>query len=194
MPTHALKVVILLATFNGADYVAEQLASFAAQSYEDWELLISDDGSSDGTIEIIREFAVNCPQRIKLVEGPRLGFWQNLLFLARLVTESAGDLFAFSDQDDIWLPTKTQRAVDWFANELSDVPRLYFTRTKLIGERAESLGSSPLFKRKPSFQNALVQNIGGGGHIRSLPALEAWSSMILVPVLDTDSMGELNWL
>jgi glycosyltransferase involved in cell wall biosynthesis len=162
VPTQAFKVVILLATFNGADYIAEQLASFAAQSYEDWELLVSDDGSSDRTVEIIREFAEGRPQRIRLVEGPRQGFWRNFLFLTRLAAESAGDLFAFSDQDDIWLPTKIQRAVDWFANEPSDVPRLYFTRTQLIGEHAESLGWSPLFKRKPSFQNALVQNIGGG--------------------------------
>jgi glycosyltransferase involved in cell wall biosynthesis len=162
VPTHASKVVILLATFNGASYIAEQLASFAAQSYENWELLVSDDGSSDSTVEIIREFAINRRQRIKLVEGPRQGFWQNFLFLTRLAAESTGDLFAFSDQDDIWLPTKIQRAVDWFANEPSDVPRLYFTRTQLIGEHAESLGSSPLFKRRPSFQNALVQNIGGG--------------------------------
>ena len=162
VPAHTLKVVILLATFNGADYIAEQLASFVAQSYEDWELLVSDDGSSDSTVEIIRKFAVSSPHRIKLVEGPRQGFWQNFLFLTRLASESTGDLFAFSDQDDIWLPTKIQRAVDWFASEPSDIPKLYFTRTQLIGEHAELLGSSPLFKRRPSFQNALVQNIGGG--------------------------------
>lgn len=157
------KIVILLAAFNGAKHIAEQLDSFVTQSHQNWELVVSDDGSSDGTIEIVRRFAASVPQNVSLIQGPRRGFWRNFLSLARQAEHSDGDLFAFSDQDDIWLPQKLERAAKWFvADGLPEVPRLYFTRTALMEEDGSPAGLSPLFRRSPSFQNALVQNMGGG--------------------------------
>lgn len=162
MPSRDQKIVILLATFNGAEHIREQLESFAAQSHENWELIVSDDGSTDGTVEIVRDFERSVPQRVHLIGGPRKGFWQNFLFLAKQVGPSDAELFAFSDQDDIWLRHKLERAEKWFAAGAPEVPRLYFTRTELIEEDGRPLGLSPLFRRRPSFQNALVQNMGGG--------------------------------
>jgi glycosyltransferase involved in cell wall biosynthesis len=162
---HALrdqKIVILLAAFNGAAHITEQLESFVAQSHSNWELLVSDDGSTDETIDLIRRFASSIPQKVSLIEGPRRGFWQNFLSLLRQADQADGDLFAFSDQDDIWLPEKLERATKWFGKIEQDVPSLYFTRTELIDQAGRRIGYSPLFGRNPSFQNALVQNIGGG--------------------------------
>ncbi|WP_338824987.1 glycosyltransferase family 2 protein [Bradyrhizobium septentrionale] len=156
------KIVILLATFNGAEHIAEQLESFAAQTHQNWELVVSDDGSTDRTVEIVREFGRSVPQRINIVEGPKKEFWQNFLSLVRRTNPSDAELFAFSDQDDIWLPEKLETAAKWFVTGASNVPRLYFTRTTLIEQDGKSAGLSPLFRRRPSFQNALVQNIGGG--------------------------------
>ncbi len=73
-----------------------------------------------------------------------------------------GDLFAYSDQDDVWFPEKLAKAVSWFEARPTDQPALYFTRTELIEEGGAPIGFSPLFVRAPTFQNALVQNIGGG--------------------------------
>ena len=156
------KIVILLAAFNGAAHIAEQLESFVSQSHRNWELVVSDDGSTDETIDIVRRFGCSVPQKVSLIEGPRRGFWQNFLYLLRQAEQSDGDLFAFSDQDDIWLPEKLERATKWFGKIEQDVPGLYFTRTELIDQAGNRIGSSPLFGRIPSFQNALVQNIGGG--------------------------------
>jgi glycosyltransferase involved in cell wall biosynthesis len=155
------KVSILLATFNGAEFLPEQLQSFCDQTYFNWELLVSDDGSVDQTTAIVEAFAKRVPQKVTLRQGPRNAFWQNFLSMVRL-TDVESDLFAYSDQDDVWLPEKLARSVDWFASIPQDQPGLYFTRTMLISPNGKPLGYSRLFERGPSFQNALVQNIGGG--------------------------------
>src|SRR5260370_25475549 len=155
------KIVILLGAFNGAEFLPEQLQSFCDQTYINWELLVSDDGSTDQTAAVIQAFAKRVPQKVTLRQGPGKRFWRNFLSMARLPDEE-GDFFAYSDQDDIWLPGKLARAVDWFAEIPPDRPSLYFTRTILIDRHGKLLGYSPLFERAPSFQNALVQNIGAG--------------------------------
>ena len=90
-----------------------------------------------------------------------MGFWQNFVSLVRS-DDVDGDLFAYSDQDDVWFPEKLAKAVSWFEARPTDQPALYFTRTELIEEGGAPIGFSPLFVRAPTFQNALVQNIGGG--------------------------------
>jgi glycosyltransferase involved in cell wall biosynthesis len=155
------KIVILLATRDGADFLPEQLDSFRTQTYGHWELLVSDDGSTDDTVEIVRNFATTVAQRVDLQCGPQQGFWQNFVSLVRGVTVD-GDLFAYSDQDDIWHPEKLARAAAWFSARPDAHPALYFTRTELITGDGILVGFSPLFARAPTFRNALVQNIGGG--------------------------------
>ena len=163
-PSHlppAPKIVILLATRNGAAFIQEQLDSYRTQTYGNWELLVSDDGSTDDTIKIIEQFAKQVPQRVMVRRGPQMGFWQNFVSLVRS-DDIDGDLFAYSDQDDVWFPEKLAKAVSWFEARPTDQPVLYFTRTELIEAGGTPIGFSPLFVRAPSFQNALVQNIGGG--------------------------------
>src|ERR1700694_3446090 len=104
------KVVILLGTFNGAEFLPEQLQSYRNQSHSNWELLVSDDGSTDRSVEIVNEFARGVSQLVVVRRGPQQGFWQNFVSMVRS-DEVAGDLFAYSDQDDIWFPEKLAKAV-----------------------------------------------------------------------------------
>lgn len=161
------KISILLATFNGARHLASQLHSLKDQSYQNWELFVSDDGSEDNTIEIVCDFAREVPQRVVIVEGPRQGFWRNFLSLLRRtdIFSSPEALLAFCDQDDVWFSNKLSRAAAWFSSRPPDVPALYFSRTQLMNEEGEIIGLSPLFTRPTSFRNALVQSIGGGNTI-----------------------------
>jgi glycosyltransferase involved in cell wall biosynthesis len=161
LPAASPKVVILLATRNGAAFVQEQLDSYRTQTYGNWELLVSDDGSTDDTIKIVEEFAKHVPQRVVVREGPRQGFWQNFVSLVKS-DDIDGDLFAYSDQDDVWFADKLAKAVNWFEARPAVQPALYFTRTALVEEDGTPAGFSPLFTRPASFRNALVQNIGGG--------------------------------
>jgi glycosyltransferase involved in cell wall biosynthesis len=155
------RIIILLATRNGAEFIQQQLESFRAQSHSNWELLVSDDGSTDDTIALVEDFARSVSQRVLICHGPQKGFWQNFASLVRR-DDLQGDLYAYSDQDDIWLAGKLAKAAKWFEAVSSDRPGLYFTRTELIHRDGSPAGFSRLFTRAAAFENALVQNFGGG--------------------------------
>lgn len=155
------RVAILMATYQGENFIREQLISIASQSYVSWDLYISDDGSKDKTIDIIKEFSEEQCVPVNLCIGPCKGFVSNFLSLLSK-DELKSDYFAFSDQDDIWHKNKLEKAVRWLDKIPPSKPALYCTRTHLVDVNCESVGYSPLFKRKPSFNNALIQSIGGG--------------------------------
>jgi glycosyltransferase involved in cell wall biosynthesis len=95
---------IAMATFNGELYIREQLNSLAEQILSPYELVVSDDGSSDNTVSILEEFQKEAPFLVTIHRNPnRLGFADNFLHAASKCT---GDWIAFSDQDDIWFPEK----------------------------------------------------------------------------------------
>ena len=151
----------MLGTKDGAAFLRDQLQSFADQSHENWSLVVSDDGSRDATREIIERFAAEHPQRVVVREGPRQGVTANFLSLATDPTIAAR-VFAFSDQDDIWHADKLTRALAFLATAPEGLPALYCGRTELMTEDGRCYGLSPLFRRPPSFRNALVQSLGGG--------------------------------
>jgi glycosyltransferase involved in cell wall biosynthesis len=161
IPNARPHVAILLATKNGARYLAEQLRSYADQTADRWSLHVSDDGSTDGTVEIIQQFARSHPQVTSIGQGPRQGYIRNFLSLAKDKSIIA-DYFAFSDQDDIWYPDKIERALSFLEAVPKSIPALYFSRTEIVDENLNHLGISPLFARLAAFQNALIQNMGGG--------------------------------
>lgn len=156
-----LKVTILLAARNGAEFIREQLESYRAQTYSNWELIVSDDGSTDCTLELIEEFSKSVSQKVTICYGPRLGFWQNFASMVRSL-DVVGDLFAYSDQDDIWFAHKLADAVAWFERVPEDKPAVFCTRTQLVTRGGAPMGFSRKFDRAPGFANALVQNVGGG--------------------------------
>lgn len=156
-----LKVTILLAARNGAEFILQQLESYRAQTYSNWELIVSDDGSTDGTLGLIEEFAKSVSQRVVILHGPRQGFWQNFVSLVRC-PDVSGDLFGYSDQDDVWFADKLADAVAWFERVPENKPALFCTRTQLVTRQGAPIGFSRQFGRTPGFANALVQSIGGG--------------------------------
>jgi glycosyltransferase involved in cell wall biosynthesis len=159
-PTGQDEVVILLATYNGGRFLGDQLRSFVCQRHSNWSLIVSDDGSSDNTLHLVEQFRDDVSNHVSIRQGPGLGFWRN--FLSLLHRDSTGHYFAFSDQDDIWLPEKLTNAVGFLKTVDPAIPAVYFTRTQLIDDDGKVIGMSRLFCRPPAFRNALVQNIGGG--------------------------------
>jgi len=156
------KVAILLCTFNGERYLADQLESLAAQTHANWEVWASDDGSKDATQAILETYKSKWESgRLSIHLGPRQGFAANFLSITRKASTLA-DYFAFSDQDDIWEAEKLQRAIDCLQAVPRNVPALYCSRTRVVDANNKAIGFSPLFKKTPSFANALIQNIGGG--------------------------------
>ena len=94
------KIDILLATYNGSKYLHEQLDSILSQSYENINVIIRDDGSSDNTVMIIKEYEQK-DNRVKLLSDNlgNLGFVRNF---EELMKNSTSEYLMFSDQDDIW--------------------------------------------------------------------------------------------
>jgi len=156
------RVVILLALYQGAATIREQIDSYFSQSHRNWSLIVSDDGSSDGGGELIAELMHAHPGAdVTLVKGPQLGFAQNFLSLLRLAGPDA-PFAALSDQDDVWLDHKLERALTLLEAVPDNCPAAYCSRTKICDSELKEIGLSRCFKRAASFQNALVQSLGGG--------------------------------
>jgi len=154
-------VAVLMCTYQGERFLEEQLDSIFRQQGVVIQLWISDDGSTDATLNILQEYKKNSDIELTVISGPQQGFAKNFLSLT-CRSEIKADYYAYSDQDDIWEPDKLSRAITLIKNEPESKPVLYCSRTKLINEAGQELGLSPLFKKPPCFANALVQNIGGG--------------------------------
>lgn len=156
------KVAVLMCTYNGEAYLSEQLDSFARQTHVKWVLVVSDDGSQDGTLSLLDRYSTRWGgERLRVLNGPGRGFAANFLSLT-CRNDIDADFFAWSDQDDIWTDDKLQVALAWLQTIPKHVPALYCGRTQLISDSGEPLGFSPHFCLPPGFPNALVQSIAGG--------------------------------
>lgn len=93
-------ISIALASYNGSKYIREQLDSILSQTYQDFELIICDDNSTDSTWQILEEYAQK-DNRIKIFENEKnLGFKKNF---EKAISLCSGEYIALSDQDDIWM-------------------------------------------------------------------------------------------
>ena len=101
-------IAILMATYNGAKYLREQIDSILSQTSGLWHLYIHDDGSKDGTIEILNDYATRCAETVTVLDYPSQGgALQNFMSLLEKVE---ADYYMFSDQDDVWYPTKVEKS------------------------------------------------------------------------------------
>ncbi len=107
------KISVAMVSYNGGRYIGEQIASILPQLGESDELVISDDGSTDQTLPVIREYQGQ-DARIRLVEGPRKGIKKNVEHALR---HTKGDYIFLADQDDIWAPDKVKEVMGAFAGQ-----------------------------------------------------------------------------
>ncbi len=164
-PEYAPGVAIFMGTYNGGKYIAEQLDSICRQTFKNWKIIISDDGSSDNTLAIISDYQKKTGyDRIILKQGPSTGFADNFMGLAR-DSEIKADYYFFSDQDDIWLPDKLERAVNCLKVINANQPGLYGSSTLLGDEHGVIYEKSPIYLFPKNFRNAIVQCVVGGNSL-----------------------------
>ena len=157
------KIAIILGFYEGYKFVSKQLQSIFDQTHQNFIVFVSDDNSKDNFS--IEKLNINERNKKKIRVGFRnknIGYAKN--FLSALVSiNDYFDYYAFSDQDDIWYPQKLEKAINSLEKYPDNQANLYGSRTELIGASEEiKLGKSIEFKKSPSFQNALTQNIFGG--------------------------------
>ena len=97
-------VEILLATYNSATFLQEQLNSIFSQDYQDWKLLVRDGGSEDETLDILHGYKEQYPDKITLLDpDKKTGARENFSIL---LSASTAAYIMFCDHDDVWLPSK----------------------------------------------------------------------------------------
>lgn len=129
------KVAILMSTYNGAKYLREQIDSILFQKGVEVTLYIRDDGSSDGTIDIVKEYAQKY-QNIIWTMGKNVGVGNSFMQLIYDCPDDY-DYYAFSDQDDIWLEDKLKVAIDSIKQR--DTPALYASNQMLVDENGTQI-------------------------------------------------------
>jgi glycosyltransferase involved in cell wall biosynthesis len=153
------KVAVLLSSYNGEKYIAEQIDSILNQTYPNIDIYVRDDCSRDGTVEILRDYAKD--DSIILIEGEKnLGYPEGFYEMLRTVTEA--DYFSFSDQDDIWEPDKISRAVVGLNRRAQDKPALFFANYDICDEKLNYIRTSSCLRTKPEFRNSLYACLGLG--------------------------------
>ncbi len=126
-------VTILMATYNGKRYLADMIESILHQDYDNWRLVISDDGSDDGTVEIIERYAAAYPEKIaRHVSGRRFGgACRHFMYLMERVTD---DYIMLCDQDDVWHSDKISLTMRKMAEteKGEDMPVLVHTDLRVV--------------------------------------------------------------
>lgn len=160
----AHRVAILLSTHNGEQFLPEQLASLAAQTYRDWLLYWRDDESSDATPRLVAAFLTTlgpCRSTVVRNEG-RVGASESFLRLLRAACSDGHEIFAFADQDDVWLPEKLARGVAALEASPGGTPTLYSARQVLVDAALNRICVSPIVREPTGFPAALTQNLATG--------------------------------
>jgi glycosyltransferase involved in cell wall biosynthesis len=139
------EIEILLATFNGQRFLREQIDSILAQDYKNLRLLARDDGSTDETPQILRDYAEQFPDRIRVMpSSPPTGAAKDNFLL--LLKSTTARYVCFADQDDVWLPGKVslaRQAMDRLESKMgAALPLLVFTDLRVVDAQLQTLQQS----------------------------------------------------
>ena len=102
------RIAILMSTYNGEKFIAEQIDSLMDQTYMDWTLYVRDDSSIDGTVNMLKKYQNTFTNIVFLEDKQNLGACGSFMKLLKSVD---ADYYMFCDQDDVWLPNKVQRTL-----------------------------------------------------------------------------------
>ena len=185
-----MKVNILLSTYNGQEYLRQQIESIQAQTFQDWRLLIRDDGSSDGTPDVIRDLASQDERICFINEEQRINLGVIKSFHALLKYEDA-DYYLFSDQDDLWLPDKVALQVAEAQKHEPEIPLLVYTDLKVVNENLEVQHESMIRTQSDHANTELIQEltentVTGGVALINHALAQLWTGQESYPLLMHD--------
>ena len=153
-----MKVNILMSTYNGQQFLAEQIRSIQDQSYTDWTLFIRDDGSSDNTKEILKDFERQ-DSRIHLIDSDKSDNLGVIKSFHKLVNHDRADYYFFSDQDDVWLPNKLELSLKEAQNYLADLPLMVYMDLKVVNQDLKIMTESMVKSQSHHANTELVQEL-----------------------------------
>lgn len=175
-----MKVIVLMATYEGERYICQQMDSILGQTLKELKLMVSDDGSKDKTREILKEYRNQYPDRIVLKHRVQEEDYQNkeqvsgaAMNFFWLLAQASGDYILFSDQDDVWKREKAEKLLKHMKKLEKrlgkDYPILVHSDMEVTDEDLNM--TAPSFfdyqhcnPKRTSFAEVLVENpVTGGG-------------------------------
>lgn len=153
-----MKVNILMSTYNGQQFLAEQIRSIQDQTYTDWTLLVRDDGSSDKTREILQDFASQ-DSRIRLIDVEETKNIGVIKSFHRLVHYEQADYYFFSDQDDVWLPDKLAVSLQEAQSYQTDQPLMVYMDLTVVDQDLQVMTESMIRSQSHHANTQLVQEL-----------------------------------
>ena len=161
-------IAILMATYNGAEFLNEQIDSILKQSAQNWELFVHDDGSVDQTVDILNKYATQYPQKIHILPGKSTGnAKENFFYLMEKVN---ANYIMFADQDDFWKKDKVETTYNKMLsleNNETDIPALIFSDLRVVDRDLKTISSQMshyqgLKMKNVTFNHLMVQNVVTG--------------------------------
>lgn len=157
-----MHIDILMATYNGAKHIRTQILSLIAQTYQAWTLFIHDDGSTDETLDIVRELAAQ-DRRIQLLQDGVTGLGVGMNFM-HLLKFSQAPFICFCDQDDYWFENKLQVMLDLIKEKDNNRPQVLYTNAYAwYPEMSHYIGQKVTQRCFLKFEEILLSNHGMQG-------------------------------
>ncbi|MEG3311658.1 glycosyltransferase family 2 protein [Streptococcus sp. SS-4456] len=174
-----MKVNILMSTYNGQQFLAEQIRSIQEQTFSDWTLLIRDDGSSDQTKDLLQDFARQ-DSRIRLIDVEEQNNLGVIKSFHRLVQYEKADYYFFSDQDDVWLPDKLEVSLQEARLYPTDQPLMVYMDLTVVNQDLQVMTESMIRSQSHHANTELVQEltentVTGGVAMINHTLAELWS-------------------
>ena len=176
---------VVMATYNGRKYVADQIESILENLNENDELIISDDGSNDGTDFILEKYALE-DARIKVLNGPKKGVIKNFEYG---LYNANNDIIYLSDQDDIWAPDKIKTINSIFDNNSEITCVLH--DVKVVDENLQIL--LPSFFKFRGSKVGLVSNLIKNSYMGSAMAFRRRMLSAILPIPERIPMHD-QWI
>lgn len=153
------KILVLLATYNGEKYLREQLDSVLDQKGVHVEILIRDDGSTDNTKRILRQYQKS--KRINWYEGEHLNVQKGYFELMEKADAYDIDYIAFCDQDDVWDADKLMVAVNALDRFPVDKPALYYCGQRLVDQNMNFIANHFLNEKRTLYTRFVLSDFAG---------------------------------
>ena len=155
------QIDILMATYNGGEYIAAQIRSLQNQTFSDWHLIVHDDGSTDDTMKIVNDFC-KIDNRIEVLDdgksfhGPAGNF-------VHLMKSSTAPYMIFCDQDDIWLEDKLQKLHDAMLQVDNGMPQMVYCNAYVYDTMQNDISGHAVLWQPTDLHEALFANAGVQG-------------------------------
>lgn len=157
-------IEILLATYNGEKFIKQQIDSLLEQTYQDFRILIRDDGSNDRTMNIVKEYEIKYPEKIKvIIDNEKCG--NSASNFMELIKYATAEYIMFCDQDDYWFPLKLDlslKKIQEIEKKNINTPVLIYTDYIKVNSDLkrirQNVKSTQLYNEKLDLSHLLVQN------------------------------------